>query len=91
VGTADDATDDGADNRADDGAPHAVAALTAREQDVLRLVARGWTNRRVGAELFISDKTVSVHLGHVIPRLGAAGRTDTASRAHRAGLLSLER
>ncbi len=50
-------------------APAAVAALTAREQDVLRLVARGWTNRRVGSELFISEKTVSVHLSNVMAKL----------------------
>ena len=65
-------------------------ALTAREQDVLRLVARGWTNRRVGAELFISEKTVSVHLSNVMAKLGASGRTDAVSRAHRAGLLTLQ-
>lgn len=63
-------------------------ALTSREQDVLRLVARGWTNKRVGAALFISEKTVSVHLSNVMAKLGATGRTDAVSRAHRAGLLS---
>ena len=71
-------------------APGAVV-LTAREQDVLRLVARGWTNRRVGAELYISEKTVSVHLSNVMAKLGASGRTDAVSRAHRAGLLPLLR
>lgn len=66
----------------------AVVSLTGREQDVLRLVAQGWTNRRVGAALFISEKTVSVHLSNVMAKLGASGRTDAVSRAHRAGLLS---
>ncbi len=82
-----------APSRAADGEqPQAapVVALTAREQSVLRLVARGWTNRQVGAELFISEKTVSVHLSNVMAKLGASGRTDAVSRAHRAGLLPLE-
>lgn len=70
--------------------PTSGVSLTAREQDVLRLVARGWTNRRVGTELFISEKTVSVHLSNVMAKLGAGGRTDAVSRAHRAGLLPLQ-
>jgi hypothetical protein len=43
-----------------------------------------------GAELFISEKTVSVHLSNVMAKLGASGRTDAVSRAHRAGLLPLQ-
>jgi DNA-binding CsgD family transcriptional regulator len=65
-------------------------SLTGREQDVLRLVAQGWTNRQVGAALFISEKTVSVHLSNVMAKLGAQGRTDAVSRAHRAGLLTVD-
>lgn len=67
-----------------------VVTLTGREQDVLRLVAQGWTNRRVGAALFISEKTVSVHLSNVMAKLGASGRTEAVSRAHRAGLLAMD-
>jgi len=67
-----------------------VASLTGREQDVLRLVAQGGTNRQVGAALFISEKTVSVHLSNVMAKLGASGRTEAVSLAHRAGLLAMD-
>ena len=73
-----------------DAAPARAVSLTGREQDVLRLVAQGWTNRQVGAALFISEKTVSVHLSNVMAKLGASGRTEAVSLAHRAGLLGLD-
>jgi DNA-binding NarL/FixJ family response regulator len=69
-----------------DAAPSAL--LTAREAEVLALVAQGLTNRAVGQRLFISDKTVSVHLSNVMAKLGAASRTEAVSRAHRRGLLA---
>ena len=52
------------------------------------LVAGGRTNRQVGAELFISEKTVSVHLSRVMAKLGAASRTEAVSVAYARGLLS---
>ncbi len=61
--------------------------LTPRERSVLALVAAGRTNRQAGAELFISEKTVSVHLSRVMAKLGAAGRTEAVSIAHARGLL----
>nr|WP_207782791.1 helix-turn-helix transcriptional regulator [Phytoactinopolyspora limicola] len=70
------------------GAPvSGVQVLTPRETAVLELVARGYTNRRVGEELFISEKTVSVHLSRVMAKLGAAGRTEAVAIAYQRGLL----
>jgi ATP/maltotriose-dependent transcriptional regulator MalT len=62
--------------------------LTPRERSVLRLVAAGRTNRQIGAELFISEKTVSVHLSRVMAKLGATSRTEAVSTAYARGLLS---
>ncbi|TXS73815.1 helix-turn-helix transcriptional regulator [Streptomyces sp. me109] len=67
-----------------------VAALTARESDVLRLLARGRTNRQIGEELFISGKTASVHVSNILAKLGAAGRTEAVAIAYREGLIEPE-
>nr|WP_186356816.1 helix-turn-helix transcriptional regulator [Streptomonospora sp. PA3] len=60
--------------------------LTAREAEVLRLVAEGSSNRRIAAELFISVKTASVHVSRILGKLGAATRGEAAATAHRLGL-----
>ncbi|WP_329618142.1 AAA family ATPase [Streptomyces brevispora] len=57
--------------------------LTRREQDVHRLVAEGHTNRRIAEELYISPKTVSVHVSSILAKLGVAGRGEAAALAHR--------
>ncbi|WP_344648231.1 helix-turn-helix transcriptional regulator [Cryptosporangium japonicum] len=62
--------------------------LTPREQQVLELLALGRTNRQIGRSLYISDKTVSVHVSNLMAKLGAAGRTEAAALARRAGLLT---
>ena len=61
--------------------------LTPRERSVLELVAKGLTNRAVGAELFISEKTVSVHLTRVMAKLGATSRTEAVAVALSRGLI----
>jgi DNA-binding CsgD family transcriptional regulator/tetratricopeptide (TPR) repeat protein len=61
--------------------------LTPRELEVLSLVAAGRTNRQIGAELFISEKTAGVHVSNILGKLGAAGRTEAAAIAHRLGLV----
>ncbi|MFF8508067.1 AAA family ATPase [Streptomyces sp. NPDC015492] len=62
--------------------------LTPREQDVLRLVAAGRTNRQIAEELFISPKTASVHVSHILAKLGVSGRGEAAALAHRLHLLA---
>jgi DNA-binding CsgD family transcriptional regulator/tetratricopeptide (TPR) repeat protein len=61
--------------------------LTARELEVLALVAAGHTNREIGDRLFISEKTASVHVTHAMDKLGALSRYDAAATATRLGLL----
>jgi DNA-binding CsgD family transcriptional regulator len=62
-----------------------LAALTAREQEVLRLVAAGRSNKEIGTELFISAKTASVHVSNILAKLGVSGRGEAAALAHRHG------
>jgi ATP/maltotriose-dependent transcriptional regulator MalT len=61
--------------------------FTPRERSVLRLVALGRTNRQVGDELFISEKTVSVHLSRIMAKLGATRRAEAVAIAYDRGLL----
>lgn len=75
----------GQDAGAPDGAP---SALTAREAEVLRLVAVGWTNRQIADALFITRKTASVHVSNVMGKLGAANRGEAAALAHSLGMVS---
>ncbi|MCW2883456.1 MAG: transcriptional regulator, LuxR family [Streptosporangiaceae bacterium] len=60
--------------------------LTPRELEVLRLVTEGRSNRDIAAVLFISAKTASVHVSHILAKLGVAGRGEAAATAHRLGL-----
>jgi DNA-binding NarL/FixJ family response regulator len=62
------------------------APLTAREAEVVRLVARGRTNREVAAELFISDKTVARHLSNIFAKLGLSSRAAVTAWAYEHGL-----
>ena len=64
--------------------------LTAREQDVLRLLARGRSNRQIGEELFITGKTASVHVSNILAKLGASSRTEAVAIAYRQGLITPE-
>jgi DNA-binding CsgD family transcriptional regulator/tetratricopeptide (TPR) repeat protein len=61
--------------------------LTPRETEILALVAEGRSNGEIGRQLFISTKTVSVHVSNILGKLGAAGRTEAAAIARRDGLL----
>ncbi|WP_229686241.1 helix-turn-helix transcriptional regulator [Longimycelium tulufanense] len=70
------------------GPREALDPLTPRERAVLRLVALGRTNRQIGGELFISEKTVSVHLSRVMAKLGASSRTEAVALAYDRGLLT---
>jgi DNA-binding NarL/FixJ family response regulator/tetratricopeptide (TPR) repeat protein len=64
----------------------AAYELTAREIEVLRLVAAGRTNRQIADELFISESTAGVHVSHILGKLGVAGRVEAATMATRLGL-----
>jgi DNA-binding CsgD family transcriptional regulator len=65
----------------------AAPGLTARETDVLRLVAEGLSNGQIGARLYITTKTVSVHVSNILAKLGVSSRTEAAAVAHRDRLL----
>jgi two-component system, NarL family, response regulator LiaR len=67
------------------GAP-VTEKLTAREQEVLALIARGFSNKRIARELGIAEKTVKTHVGHVLSKLGVSDRTQAAVHAVRMGL-----
>ena len=64
----------------------ATERLTTREQEVLALIARGYSNKRIALELGIAEKTVKTHVGHVLAKLGVADRTQAAVHAVRMGL-----
>ena len=72
-----------ADAAADDAS---ASGLTVREQEIAQLIARGLSNREIGAELFITPKTASVHVSNILAKLGAASRTEAAAIAHREGV-----
>ncbi|MBE1565893.1 helix-turn-helix transcriptional regulator [Nonomuraea africana] len=64
-----------------------TGGLTAREVEVLALVAEGLGNREIGERLFIAQKTVSVHVSNILGKLDASTRTQAAAIARRKGLL----
>jgi DNA-binding CsgD family transcriptional regulator len=66
--------------------PAAATGLTAREREVLTLLAAGRTNRQIGEELFISTKTASVHVSNILAKLRVANRGEAAAAARRLGL-----
>jgi len=65
-----------------------VEPLTDRELDVLRLAAKGFTNKAIGMQLNISDRTVQGHLAHIFAKLQANSRTAAVMRAVSLGLIS---
>jgi predicted ATPase/DNA-binding CsgD family transcriptional regulator len=66
---------------------HLDDLLTSREQDVLKLVSEGRTNREIGAALFISASTAGVHVSNILRKLNVSRRAEAAARAHQLGLL----
>lgn len=92
------ADEDGAPIAADAGIAAAFAeperragnafGLSAREREVLSLIVDGRTNREIGERLFISQKTVGVHVGNILAKLGASGRVEAAMVAVRLELVA---
>ena len=67
----------------------AAEALTAREIEVLELLAEGLSNKAIAGRLAISDQTVKFHVSSICGKLGAANRTDAVRRGVRRGLITL--
>ena len=67
---------------ADDG------GLSRREREVVRLLAAGGTNREIAQELFLSPRTVDMHVRHILRKLDCHSRVEAAHRAHELGLLA---
>jgi DNA-binding NarL/FixJ family response regulator len=72
------------------GAQATVEALTEREIDVLRLAAKGLTNKAIGQSLSISDRTVQGHLANIYGKLNASSRTEAVTEALKQGWIVIE-
>ena len=71
------------------GVPAIVESLTAREIQVLELLAEGLSNKAIAGRLGISDQTVKFHVASISGKLGAVNRTDAVRKAVRRGLIAL--
>jgi NarL family two-component system response regulator LiaR len=69
----------------------AASGLTERELEVLRLIARGMSNKQIAHELVVSEKTVKTHVSNILAKLHLADRTQAALYAVREGIAELER
>jgi len=67
---------------------HPYEALTAREQEVLRLLARGLRNKEMAARLHVSERTINFHLANIYQKLNVSGRTEALSKALEQGLIT---
>jgi DNA-binding NarL/FixJ family response regulator len=70
-----------------DGSAAWLGALTPRESDVLRAVARGLSNKEIARELDLAEVTIKLHLSAIFRKMGVRSRTEAAMQASRAGFL----
>jgi DNA-binding NarL/FixJ family response regulator len=70
--------------------PAEPTALTGREREVLEMLARGWSNRRISEELSIAEITVRTHVSHLLGKLGVRNRVEAALHVVRSGTGSLQ-
>lgn len=66
------------------------AELTAREIDVLKLIAKGMSNKEIGSDLQIAEVTVKLHVGHILAKLKVKDRTQATTTALQRGILHLD-
>jgi two-component system, NarL family, response regulator LiaR len=71
-------------------APESPEALTERETEILKLLARGRANKQIASDLFVEEKTVKAHVSSILRKLGVRSRTQAALHAVRIGLVSVD-
>jgi two-component system, NarL family, response regulator LiaR len=71
-------------------APESPEALTERETEVLKLLARGRANKQIASTLFLEEKTVKGYVSNILRKLGVQSRTQAALQAVRTGLVSMD-
>ena len=67
-----------------------LEALTDREAEVFRLLARGQSNREIASELFLSESTIKIHVGHILAKLNLRDRVQAVVLAYESGLITPE-
>jgi DNA-binding NarL/FixJ family response regulator len=67
-----------------------LGALTGREREVFLLLARGQSNREIASELFLSESTIKIHVGHILAKLNVRDRVQAVVLAYESGLITPE-